>query len=143
MAQLTLQDILRMMGAPQSSGLGQASNTEMARMNPMEAALVGAGIKGMPKYEGMGNVSDMEMQRLAQSMGSAGMAASPAPFLPANEMQPNYADGEMPLYTGGLLQNPQGEMVDPQMLMNVAYDMSAPREMRINAIERLRALGVI
>jgi hypothetical protein len=63
--------------------------------------------------------------------------------LPANEMQPNYADGQMPLYTGGLLQNPQGDMVDPQMLMNTAYDMSAPREMRINAIERLRALGVI
>ena len=91
----------------------------------------------------MGNVSDMEMQRLAQARGTAGMGASPTLSLPANEMQPNFADGEMPLYTGGLLQNPQGEMVDPQMLMNTAYDMSAPREMRINAIEKLRALGVI
>ena len=70
------------------------------------------------------------------------MGASPTLSLPANEMQGNYADGQMPLYTGGLLQNPQGDMVDPQQLLNVAYDMSAPREMRINAIERLRALGI-
>ena len=140
---MNIQDIIKMMRAPQSSGLGQASNTEMARMNPMEAALAAMQMQRTTAPSGMGNVSDMEMQRLAQSMGSAGMAAPPALFLPANEMQPNYADGEMPLYTGGLLQNPQGEMVDPQMLMNTAYDMSAPREMRINAIERLRALGVI
>ena len=81
------------------------------------------------------------MQQPAMQM--AGAAMPPALSLPANEMQPNYADGQMPLYTGGLLQNPQGDMVDPQMLMNTAYNMSAPREMRINAIERLRALGVI
>ena len=81
------------------------------------------------------------MQQPAMQMAGAAMPA--ALSLPANEMQRNYADGQMPLYTGGLLQNPQGDMVDPQMLMNTAYDMSAPREMRINAIERLRALGVI
>ena len=81
------------------------------------------------------------MQQPAMQMAGAAMPAVLS--LPANEMQRNYADGQMPLYTGGLLQNPQGDMVDPQMLMNTAYDMSAPREMRINAIERLRALGVI
>jgi hypothetical protein len=75
-----------------------------------------------------GAMSDGDMARLS---------------LPAVENMPNYANNEMPLYTGGLLQNPQGNMVDPQMMLNTAYDMSAPREMRINAIERLRALGVI
>lgn len=81
-----------------------------------------------------------QLNRLLQVLG---MGQSPTLSLPANEMQPNYANNEMPLYTGGLLQNPQGMQEDPQMLMNTAYDMSAPREMRINAIERLRALGVI
>ena len=87
-----------------------------------------------------------QLNRLLQMLASnpvQTMGASPALSLPAAEGMPNYADGQMPLYTGGLLQNPQGDMVDPQMLMNTAYDMSAPREMRINAIERLRALGVI
>ena len=83
------------------------------------------------------------LQMLASNPVQQGMTGSPTLSLPANEMQPNYADGQMPLYTGGLLQNPQGNMVDPQMMLNTAYDMSAPREMRINAIERLRALGVI
>ena len=87
-----------------------------------------------------------ELMKLLQSLGLGGQQAmspqSPALSLPANEMQRNYADGQMPLYTGPSLLNPQGAMEDPQMLMNVAYDMSAPREMRINAIERLRALGI-
>ena len=132
MAQISITDIMRMMQQQMPSGMGQVSNTEA---DAMKAALAGAAIKGMPKFP----VSmEEEMQkRMAKN-------PMPAPLsLPANEMQPNYADGQMPLYTGGLLQNPQGEMVDPQMLMNTAYDMSAPREMRINAIERLRALGVI
>jgi hypothetical protein len=83
------------------------------------------------------------LQMLASNPAQQGMTGSPTLSLPANEMQPNYADGQMPLYAGGLLQNPQGDMVDPQVMLNTAYDMSAPREMRINAIERLRALGVI
>jgi hypothetical protein len=80
-----------------------------------------------------------QLNRLMQILG---MGQQPTLSLPANEMQPNYANNEMPLYTGGLLQNPQGNMVDPQQLLNTAYNMSAPREMRINAIERLRALGI-
>ena len=63
MAQLTLQDILNMMRAPQSSGLGQASNTEMARMNPMKAALAAMQMQRTTAPSGMGNVSDMEMHR--------------------------------------------------------------------------------
>jgi len=136
---MTLAEILQMIRTPQQSGLGQVSNVELAKMNPELAAMQ---MQRATAPAGMGNVSDMEMQKLAQAMGSAGMGASPALSLPAAEGMPNYADGEMPLYTGGLLQNPQGQMVDPQQLLNVAYDMSAPREMRINAIERLRALGI-
>jgi len=83
------------------------------------------------------------LQMLASNPAQQGMTGLSTLSLPANEMQPNYADGQMPLYTGPSLLNPQGTMEDPQMLMNTAYDMSAPREMRINAIERLRALGVI
>jgi hypothetical protein len=81
-----------------------------------------------------------QLNRLLQMLSanpSQGMAA-----MPMYETSPNYANNEMPLYTGGLLQNPQGDMVDPQILMNNAYDMNAPREMRIDAIERLRALGL-
>jgi hypothetical protein len=136
---MTLAEILQMMRTPQPSGLGQVSNMEA---DAMKSALMRTAQQAIPRYEGMGNVSNVEMQRLAQAMGTAGMGASPALSLPANEMQRNYADGQMPLYTGGLLQNQQGDMVDPQQLLNVAYDMSAPREMRINAIERLRALGI-
>jgi hypothetical protein len=88
------------------------------------------------------NIQDILRMMQQPAMQMAGAAMPAALSLPANEMQPNYADGQMPLYTGGLLQNPQGDMVDPQQLMNIAYDMSAPREMRINAIERLRALGI-
>ena len=128
MAQISITDLMRMM----QQSMGQVSNTEA---DAMKAALAGAAIKGMPKFP----VSmEEEMQkRMAQNPMEAALS------LPATEGMPNYADGQMPLYTGGLLQNPQGDMVDPQMLMNTAYDMSAPREMRINAIETLRALGVI
>jgi hypothetical protein len=128
MAQISITDIMRMM----QQQMGQVSNTEA---DAMKAGLAGAAIKGMPKFP----VSmEEEMQkRMAQNPMETALSLS------ANEMQPNYADGQMPLYTGGLLQNPQGDMVDPQQFLNIAYDMSAPREMRINAIERLRALGVI
>jgi len=137
---MTLQDILRMMQTPQTSNLGQVSNAEaeLIRKN-----IVGAAMESFPKPPV--DMNEMHKARIEayRQGGQAGMGASPALSLPAAENMPNYADGQMPLYTGGLLQNPQGEMVDPQILMNTAYDMSAPREMRINAIERLRALGVI
>jgi len=91
-----------------------------------------------------GMLSDEDIARFKQQQIEKGIMQPIKQMLslPENEMQPNYADGQMPLYTGGLLQNPQGEMVDPQQFLNIAYDMSAPREMRINAIERLRALGI-
>jgi hypothetical protein len=146
MAQLTLQDIIRMMGA---------DNQQLTAMNPMNAALAGASIEGIPRppvdmnemykkrleayRQNMGNVSDMEMQKLVQAMAvnpAQAMRASPVLSLPANEMQRNYADGQAPIAIGG------GLLADEaQMLMNTAYDMSAPREMRINAINRLRKLG--
>jgi len=90
-------------------------------------------------------------QRMMEAMGlpkeTANMPASMVDeymknYMPINETSRNYADGQMPLYTGGLLQNQQGDMVDPQELLNVAYDMNATREIRNNAIERLRALGI-
>ena len=130
---MTLAEILQMMRTPQSSNLGQVSNMEA---DAMKAALAGAAMEGIPRYEGMGNVSNVEMQKLAQAMGSTGMGASPALSLPAAEGMPNYADGQAPMAIGG------GLLADEaQMLMNTAYDMSAPREMRINAINRLRELG--
>jgi hypothetical protein len=107
--QLTLQDIIRMMGNPST---GVMSDADVARFKQQQI--------------------EKEMMQPIKQMLS----------LPAAENMPNYANNEMPLYTGGLLQNPQGNMVDPQQLLNTAYDMSAPREMRINAIERLRALGI-
>jgi len=116
---LTLQDILRMMSNP--------SQNIMAEGDMLKAAKSGAELA---------NMQQNQRTRMAQNPMEAILS------LPANEMQRNYADGQMPLYAGGLLQNPQGNMIDPQQLMNVAYDMNAPREMRINAIERLRALGV-
>ena len=148
MAQISITDLMRMM----QQNMGQVSNTEA---DAMKAALAGAAIKGMPKFpvsmeeeiekmratapSGMGNGSDMEMQRLVQAMAAnpeQAMRAPSALSLPANEMQPNYADGQAPIAIGG------GLLADEaQMLMNTAYDMSAPREMRINAINRLRELG--
>jgi hypothetical protein len=125
---MTLAEILQMMRTPQQSGLGQVSNAELAKMNPALAAMQ---MQRATAPAGMGNVSDMEMQKLAQVMGS-----NPALSLPATEGMPNYADGQAPLAVGG------GLLADEaQMLMNTAYDMSAPREMRINAINRLRELG--
>jgi hypothetical protein len=127
--QLTLQDIIRMMGNP-STGMKTEGDMLRESKNAMEIA----------------RQKDQQIQNYIAG-GQAGMATDAdiarMLSLPAAENMPNYANNEMPLYTGGLLENPQGQMVDPQMLMNTAYDMSAPREMRINAIERLRALGVI
>ena len=145
---MTLAQILQMMRTPQQSGLGQVSNLES---DAMRAAIEGGAVRGIPVppvdmnemqkatieayrqggQAGMGQVSNMEAQRLAQTMG-----ANPALSLPAAEGMPNYADGQAPLAVGG------GLLADEaQMLMNTAYDMSAPREMRINAINRLRELG--
>ena len=116
-----LQDILTMIGANPDAMRLQADQSNAA-------------------------LQELQKQRMMQREMIKGTDTPQAPSglsLPALENMPNYADGQMPLYTGGLLENPQGNMVDPQMMLNTAYDMSAPREMRINAIERLRALGVI
>jgi len=143
MAQLSIQDIIRMMQQQTPSGMGQVSNTEAATMNaalnPENQMIAEIQRMRATNPSGMGNVSDMEMQKLAQAMAvnpTQTMGASPALSLPANEMQRNYADGQAPMAIGG------GLLADEaQMLMNTAYDMSAPREMRINAINRLRELG--
>ena len=118
---MTLAQILQMMRTPQTQGM-------MTEGDMLRAARQGAEMAKMQRDQQAGMMTEGDMARMLS--------------LPAAENMPNYADGQMPLYTGGLLQNPQGAMEDPQMLMNVAYDMSAPREMRINAIERLRALGI-
>ena len=90
-----------------------------------------------------GLLSDEDIARMRQNEATSAIMQPIKQMLslPSKEMQPNYADDEMPLYTGGLLQTPQGDMVDPQQFLNIVYDMSAPREMRINAINRLRELG--
>ena len=113
-----LEDIIKMMGNPPT---GVLSDADVARYKQQQLE------KGI--MQSFKNLTDADMARMLS--------------LPSAENVPNYANNEMPLYTGGLLQNPQGQMVDPQQLLNTAYDMSAPREMRANAIERLRALGVI
>ena len=65
------------------------------------------------------------------------MAVASLLSLPANEGMPNYAEGVAPLVLGG------GLLVEEeQRLRNIAENMDAPREMRLNAIEQLRALGV-
>ena len=127
---MTLQDIIRMMGAdPKQAAMGQVSNAEIAAMGGLSSGIPSAAANPARKMSPLEQVRKaMEARQLS---------------LPAAEGMPNYANNEMPLYTGGLLENMQGQAVDPQQLLNTAYDMSAPREMRINAIERLRALGVI
>ena len=117
---VTLEQILQMIRNPSQ---GMTTEGDMLR-----AARAGAEMAKMQRDQQSGMMSNADMARMLS--------------LPAAENMPNYANNEMPLYTGGLLQNPQGNMVDPQQLLNTAYDMSAPREMRINAIERLRALGI-
>ena len=136
MAQLNIQDILNMMR--QNIGSSQVTNLEAEKLAAsMQGQTMPSNIDSMPINLDGGQITNLEADKLAQAMASQSM-----PAMPTNETFRNYADGQMPLYIGGLLQNPQGDMVDPQQLMNIAYDMNAPREMRINAIERLRALGV-
>ena len=77
-------------------------------------------------------ITDAEQALQYQNMGQMPSLLS----LPANEGMPNYAEGTAPLMLGGGLL-----MDERQMLINIAEDMSAPRNMRLNAIERLRALG--
>ena len=141
---LNLQQILQMMRTPQTSGLGQVSDVES---EATRAAIAGVGATGIPiapvdmnkmqrdlieSYRkggqaGMGQVSNAE---------AAVMGANPALSLPATEGMPNYAEGQAPLAVGG------GLLADEaQMLLNQVYDMSAPRELRINAANRLRELG--
>jgi hypothetical protein len=119
---MTLEQILQMMRPSQTQGM-------MTEGDMLRAARQGAEMAKMQRDQQAGMATDADMARMLS--------------LPAAENMPNYANNEMPLYTGGLLENMQGQAVDPQQLLNTAYDMSAPREMRINAIERLRALGVI
>jgi len=128
---MKLQDILRMMSEQFGDDM---EYKKRASINP------DFNIKNfMQEPEPFRGVNTpIDLNKAVQLMGGA----SPTLSLPAAEGMPNYADGEMPLYTGGLLKNPQGQMVDPQQLLNLVYDMSAPREVRINAIERLRALGI-
>lgn len=132
-----INSLLKQLGL--QAGLG--SQLESQRLSP----------DAVQNYERLANAKQAHMQRIMESMGvpkeAANMPASMidkymASYMPTNETSRNYADGQMPLYAGGLLQNQQGDMVDPQELLNVAYDMNAPREMRNNAIERLRALGI-
>jgi len=144
MPPVSLAEILTMMRTPQPSGLGQVSNREAATMNaalnPENQMLAKIQMMRANSPSGaVGNVSNVEMAKLAQAMAAnpaQTMGASPALSLPAAEGMPNYADGQAPIAIGG------GLLADEaQMLMNTAYDMSAPREMRINAINRLRELG--
>jgi hypothetical protein len=168
---MTLQQILQMMRTPQPSGLGQVSDVESEAMRAAIAGAGSTGIPTPPVdtnamqreiieayrkggQAGMGQVSNAEaavMGGLSAGIPAAAPAQQMSPLeqvrkamearqlsLPAAEGMPNYADGQAPLSVGG------GLLADEaQMLMNTAYDMSAPREMRINAIERLRVLGAI
>lgn len=78
-------------------------------------------------------ISDAEQALIYQNMMEQPSLLS----LPANEGMPNYAEGVAPLVIGGgLLVN------EEQRLRNIAENMDAPREMRLNAIEQLRALGI-
>ena len=78
-------------------------------------------------------ISDAEQALIYQNMMQQPSLLS----LPANEGMPNYAEGVAPLVLGG------GLLVEEeQRLRNIAENMDAPREMRLNAIEQLRALGV-
>ena len=120
MAQLSIQDIIRMMQKQPYEGM---EDKRRASINPN--VNIEDYMQEPEPFRGINK--QIDLNKMIQLMGSAGMGASPTLSLPANEMQRNYADGQMPLYTGGLLQNPQGDMVDPQQLLNVAYDMSAPR----------------
>ena len=78
-------------------------------------------------------ISDAEQALIYQNMMEQPSLLS----LPENEGMPNYAEGVAPLVIGGgLLVN------EEQRLRNIAKNMDAPREMRLNAIEQLRALGI-
>ena len=154
---MNIQDIIKMIKMSPNS-IGQARQISPAELQRMEMAgqiaqskMFGMELSPDEQYrrimqamqpvnpsEAVGQVSNIEAQRLAQAMANPeqAMGASPSLSLPAAEGMPNYADGQAPLAVGG------GLLADEaQMLMNTAYDMSAPREMRINAINRLRELG--
>lgn len=159
---MTLEEIIGMLGS------ATPTSAEMARMNQSVNPAMGKSVLTDLEIAKMGKPSLTEASRMQSSLSPVDqyrqmMESIPMPVsnmeadamagamagrnaglsLPANEMMPNFADGQMPLYSGGLLENMQGNMVDPQELMNRAYDMSAPREMRIDAINRLRQLGVM
>ena len=159
---MTLEEIIGMLGSAPASGaemarLNQSVNPAMGRaqLTDLEIAKMGkpsiaeatrmqSSLSPVDQYRQMMESMPMPVSNIeAETMGRAMAGANAGLSLPASEMMPNFADGQMPLYSGGLLQNMQGNMVDPQELMNRAYDMSAPREMRIDAINRLRQLGVM
>ena len=143
---MNIQDIINMIKMSPNSN-GQARQISPAELQKMKMA----GQIAQSKMFGMELSPDEQYRKIMQAMqpvnppeavgqvSNAEIARmNPALSLPAAEGMPNYADGQAPLAVGG------GLLADEtQMLMNTAYDMSAPREMRINAIERLRALGVI
>ena len=143
---MNIQDIINMIKMSPNSN-GQARQISPAELQKMKMA----GQIAQSKMFGMELSPDEQYRKIMQAMqpvnpseavgqvSNAEIARmNPALSLPAAEGMPNYADGQAPLAVGG------GLLADEtQMLMNTAYDMSAPREMRINAIEQLRALGVI
>lgn len=100
-------------------------------VNPNAAAQMANPMQNMsmPNMDQYGAASPVERAYLAQALNT------PAP-------RPNFANDEMPLYMGGLLENPQGQMIDPQELYNKALDMSQDPAVRAAAVEQLRALGL-
>ena len=136
-----INSLLKQLGL--QAGLG--SQLESQRLSPEAVQMYAERLRTTGKMPSLnrGPSGQSERQRIMEAMGMSESANMPASYMPINETSRNYADDQMPLYAGGLLQNQQGDMVDPQELLNVAYDRNAPREMRNNAIERLRALGVI
>jgi len=144
-----INSLLKQLGL--QAGLG--SQLESQRLSPEAVQMYAERLRTTGKMPSLnrGPSGQSERQRIMEAMGvpkeAANMPTSMidkymTSYMPTTETSRNYADDQMPLYTGGLLRNQQGDMVDPQELLNVAYDMNAPREMRNNAIERLRALGI-
>ena len=117
------------MGGMNTSSQREYLNQAMA--NPNAAAQMANPMQNMsmPNMAQYGAASPVERAYLAQALNI------PTP-------RPNFANDEMPLYMGGLLENPQGQMIDPQELYNKALDMSQDPAVRAAAVEQLRALGL-
>lgn len=118
------RDIIEAYRKGGQAGMGQVSNAEAAVMGGLSGSLSA----GIPSAAPAQQMSPLEQVRKAMELRQLS--------LPAAEGMPNYADGQAPLAVGG------GLLADEaQMLLNQVYDMSAPRELRINAANRLRELG--